>query len=119
MGVQQNLELHRADGLVQGRARLFNRSHSDKIKTGSLYEAANVYEQHHEDNKWFQYEIIVNGREVQIMINGKQVNKYTEAKDVNFRGWPGRKLSKGTFALQAHDPGSVVWYKDIKVKEVK
>lgn len=96
-----------------------NRSQSDKIKTGSLYEAANVYEQHHEDNQWFHYEIIVKGREVQTLINGKVVNRYAEAKDVNFAGWPGRRLSKGTFALQAHDPGSVVWYKDIKVRSLK
>jgi type 1 glutamine amidotransferase len=29
---------------------------------------------------------------------------------------PGRKLSSGTFALQGHDPGSVIYYKNIMVK---
>ena len=29
-----------------------------------------------------------------------------------------RKLSQGTFALQAHDPGSVVRYKNIRVKKL-
>ena len=28
----------------------------------------------------------------------------------------GRYLSKGTIALQAHDPGSTVFYKDIQLK---
>lgn len=27
-----------------------------------------------------------------------------------------RKLSRGTFALQAHDPKSVVYFKNIRVK---
>jgi hypothetical protein len=29
---------------------------------------------------------------------------------------PGRKLSSGTIALQAHDPGSLVYYRNIRVK---
>jgi hypothetical protein len=29
---------------------------------------------------------------------------------------PGRKLGAGTFALQAHDPGCKVDYKEIKVE---
>ena len=29
---------------------------------------------------------------------------------------PGRKLGEGTFALQGHDPGSTVMYKNIRVK---
>ena len=29
---------------------------------------------------------------------------------------PGRKISEGTFAIQAHDPKSTTYYKDIQVK---
>jgi hypothetical protein len=29
-----------------------------------------------------------------------------------------RKLSDGTFALQGHDPGSVIRYKNIRVKRL-
>jgi hypothetical protein len=29
---------------------------------------------------------------------------------------PGRKIGTGTFALQGHDPGSTVYYKNIRVK---
>jgi hypothetical protein len=29
---------------------------------------------------------------------------------------PGRKLGAGTFAIQAHDPGCKVDYKDLKVE---
>jgi hypothetical protein len=29
-----------------------------------------------------------------------------------------RKIDQGTFGLQAHDPGSVVYYKNIRVKRL-
>ncbi|NQT01222.1 MAG: ThuA domain-containing protein, partial [Planctomycetes bacterium] len=32
------------------------------------------------------------------------------------RGMPGRKISSGTFALQGHDPKSVIFYRSVKVK---
>ena len=46
---------------------------------------------------------------------------YTEdpealAKDKSIE--PGRRVSEGTFALQAHDPGSTVMYRNIKVKRL-
>jgi hypothetical protein len=31
---------------------------------------------------------------------------------------PGRKMGEGTFALQAHDPGSTVLYRNIRVKRL-
>jgi hypothetical protein len=31
---------------------------------------------------------------------------------------PGRRLSKGTFAIQAHDPESVVHFKELRVKRL-
>ena len=31
---------------------------------------------------------------------------------------PGRRIGEGTFALQAHDPGSTVMYRNIKVKRL-
>jgi hypothetical protein len=41
---------------------------------------------------------------------------YTEPDGLVREDNPGRVLSSGTFALQGHDPGSVIYYKNIKVK---
>ena len=43
---------------------------------------------------------------------------YLHIKDPakELKGMPGRKLSEGTFAIQAHDPKSTTFYKDIMVK---
>jgi hypothetical protein len=62
-----------------------------------------------QDDKWFTQHIIVNGNKITVKVDGKVINEYTVPAD-------GGKLSRGTFALQAHDPKSKVYYKDIMVK---
>ena len=52
---------------------------------------------------------------MEVKIKGQTVVDYTEPEDVNSK----RKLSSGTFALQGHDPKSVVYFKDIKVKPLE
>lgn len=85
--------------------------------TGSLYAIRNVWKAPVKDNEWFNYHIIVQGKTIRIYINNELMVDYTEP-DNTFRtnDMKGRLLSSGTFALQCHDPGSTVYYKDIKVK---
>lgn len=89
----------------------FNR---DPRKTGSVYKAKDLTEAPAKDNEWFTYNIKVEGRKVTITINGKVVNEYEEAED---KAGP-MHISEGTFALQAHDPGSTVKYRNIRVKRL-
>jgi len=101
-----------------------NITHKDKQKSGGLYAAApvdavRISEVCAKDNEWYTQHIIVKGKHVEVKINGQTVVDYTEADNVNFEGWPGRRLSHGTFALQGHDPKSVVYFKDIKVRAIK
>jgi hypothetical protein len=85
--------------------------------TGSLYAVRNVWKAPVKDNEWFNYHIVVQGKTVRIYINNELLVDYTEPVNT-FRTeeMKGRLLSSGTFALQCHDPGSTVYYKDIKVK---
>jgi hypothetical protein len=89
-----------------------NNSHSDPKRTGSLYGVKDVYEVPAKDNTWFVEEVIVQGKHIVIKVDGKTLVDYTEPDDVKGT----RRLSHGTFALQAHDPGSKVYYKSIMVK---
>jgi hypothetical protein len=85
--------------------------------TGSIYAVRNVWKTPATDNEWFDYRIKVQGQTIQTFINGELMAEYTESNDpalVEFMA--GRRLNGGTFALQGHDPGSTVYYKDIKVK---
>jgi len=89
-----------------------NVSHGDPVKTGSLYNTVKLFKTPAKDNKWWEQEIIVRGKRVIVKIDGKKVVDYTEPE-----GKKGTvKLSKGCFALQAHDPKSVVYYRNIRVK---
>ena len=93
-----------------------NGTHEDWKKTGSLYDVKNVRDPHHEDNKLFLYEIIVKGHHVVLKVDGKTVCDWTQPADFKPANHPGRFLQHGTFALQGHDPGSKVYYKEILVK---
>jgi hypothetical protein len=95
-----------------------NVSHTDWKKTGSLYDVVNVADSPARDNQWWTQHITVKGNKVTVRINGKVVLEYTEPPGAQ----PGkpftRKLDEGTFALQAHDPKSVVRFKNIRVKRL-
>ena len=95
-----------------------NVSHGDWIKTGSLYGIANIGITPAKDNQWWTQHIIVKDSKVTVKIDGKTILEYDEPPGAQ----PGkdftRKLDEGTFALQAHDPKSVVRYKNIRVKRL-
>lgn len=101
----------------QGFEAQVNCTHTDWKKTGSLYDVVNIRDPHHQDNKWFLYDIIVKDNHVTLKIDGKTVVDWTQPADFKPpEGHPGRFLQHGTFALQGHDPGSETHFKSIKVK---
>ncbi len=98
-----------------------NNSHGDWRKTASLYMVQDNKEAVAEDGKWFTEHIIVQGDHVQVFVDGKKVTDWTQP--AGYKGpnkdMVGRFLQSGTFALQGHDPGSTVAYKNIRVKPLK
>ncbi len=92
-------------------------THGDSKKTGSIYNVETVNPAPVGDNEWFTYEIIVKGKNIVTKINGKELVNHTEPDSPNPpKGWEKRVLSSGTFAIQAHDPGSTVLYRKFQVK---
>jgi hypothetical protein len=102
----------------QGFEAQVNNTHGDRKKTGGLYNVKDVMDDAPaKDDEWFSYEIIVKGNDVKILIDGKPTTEWTQPADWNgTKDQPGRKLQRGTFALQGHDPVSKVLYKSVKVK---
>lgn len=94
-----------------------NNSQEDWRRTGSLYSIEDVKEVYVDDNVWYTEYIKVVGSKVTIKVNEEIVVEYTEPDDVQ-RGdnMKGRVLSSGTFAFQAHDPDSKVYFKNIMVR---
>lgn len=99
-----------------------NQSQGDWRKSGSVYSVQDVKAEQLTglvtDNVWYTHHVVVKGGNVKIYLNGKLVNDFNEepgrqpGKDFE------RKLNSGTIALQAHDPKSVVLYKNIRVKKL-
>jgi hypothetical protein len=99
-----------------------NNTHSDPIKTGSLYHVVDLGADDIKglvkDGEWFTEDILVRGNTVTIKLNGKQVVQWTQPE-----GWAGtrdfaqRRIGAGgTIALQGHDPRSIVHYKNIRIR---
>lgn len=99
-------------------AQVNNSYKRDPKMTGSLYAVVNVLEAPAKDNEWFEYHIIVNGDRVTLKVDGKTLVDYTEPEGTKAGKDFTRKLDEGTFALQAHDPGSTVAFRNIRVKRL-
>lgn len=95
-----------------GHETQVNVTHRDPVKTGSLYGVVKLYETPAKDNEWWTQHIIVKGKNVVVKINGKTVLDYTEPEGVEGP----RKIGKGSIALQAHDPDSVVYYRNLRIR---
>lgn len=96
-----------------------NNSHTDWRRTGSLYGIQDIRETYVKDYEWYTEYIKVEGKKVTIKLNDKTVVEYTEPDDVKRdAGNAQRLISSGTFALQGHDPNSIVHFKNIMVREI-
>ena len=96
-----------------------NISHKEPKKTGSLYGVVNVADPPAKDNEWYTTSVKVEGRKIVIKINGETVVEHTEpeAKAAFSKAFE-RRLGAGTFALQAHDPASKVYFRKLRVRRL-
>lgn len=93
-----------------------NATHGDPRKTGSIYDVKDVMnDAPHKDGEWFTYHVRVEGKRIVIKVNGEIVNDYTEPEDP---GHQTRRLGEGTIAIQAHDPKSVIHYKNVRLRKL-
>jgi NADH:ubiquinone oxidoreductase subunit len=102
----------------QGFEAQVNETHGDKKKTGGLYNIKDVMDKSPvNDNEWFTYEIIVEGKHVILKINGNITCDWTEPTPPQPpKGMEGRFLQHGTIALQGHDPKSETHYRSVMIK---
>ena len=101
------------EGWPSGYEIQVNNTQGDPQKSGGLYNTVKNLEAF-EDDKWMQYVIIVQDGTVKVKVNDKDLVDYkTEV------GTTKLLPDGGTFAIQAHDKGSVTLYKNIRVKVLK
>ena len=86
-------------------------------RTGSLYDVKDNGAEVAKDNQWFTEDIVAKGDTITIKVDGKLVAQWTQPADwAGTKDFPGRRIGAGTIALQGHDPGSTVYYKNIRIK---
>ncbi len=94
-----------------------NTYRSDPRKTGSIYEVQDVKQELEPDNKWFTEDITVKGNSITVKLGKKVVAQWTQPPDwAGTKDFSGRRINPGTIALQGHDPGSTVYYRNIRIK---
>ncbi|MFV0591170.1 MAG: family 16 glycoside hydrolase [Draconibacterium sp.] len=89
----------------------------ERRKTGSISSIRNIYFPFVNDNEWFKIRIRVVANFVEVFLNDVKVNEYTQPENP----WRGKEavkrlLGEGTIALQAHDPGSTAYFKNLRIK---
>jgi hypothetical protein len=109
-------------GFPAGYEAQINATHSDPIRTGSLYpdgrtklgahkkDITVMNTAPHKPNEFFTQEIVADGPHIQIFVNGKKTIDFTD---------PNNTYTKGHFALQGHDPGSVMTFKKVEYMPLK
>jgi hypothetical protein len=106
---------HHPDGwFFDGHEVQINNSHADPVRTGSLWGVVKLYDTPVKDNEWFTVHVAVKDQNVVVKVNGKIVVDYTEPAGAEGP----RRIGKGYFALQQHDPGSSVRFRNLKVKRL-
>ncbi len=101
-------------GFSDGYEAQIDSTHTDPIRTGSLYGHCHVYQQLVKPDTWFTYEIEVRddvwrGRQmtrIKITVDGNELYEYLDF---------GLTFKEGHFAFQQHDPGSKVNIRKVEV----
>ena len=74
-----------------------------------------------DETEWFTIRIVVQDKRITAAINGQQVLDYTEPDNVQRPPERAGRLfdpAGGAIALQAHDPQSVWYFKDLRLKRL-
>ena len=108
----------RKPGFSDGYEAQIDSTHTDPIRTGSIYGMCHVYKQHVKPDTWFKYQIEVRddvwrGREltrIKVTIDDKELYEYMDFE---------MTLKDGHFAFQHHDPGSIVHIRKVEVLPLK
>lgn len=116
-----NRELRKKKYLNKGYEVQLNSSAVEKRKTGSLYFIHDLVESPVDETEWFNIRLRVDGRRIRVFLNDKQTVDYTEPENAKRPAARAKRLidpQGGAIALQAHDPKSVFYFKQIRIRHL-
>jgi hypothetical protein len=100
-----------------------NATHSNPLKTGTLYDCLKYLKSPHGDDEWFEYHVICNKNTVEVKVNNEILYIYIDRKEplpenTKITAANKRIAQKGYLVLQQHDPKSVPEFKNIYIKKL-
>lgn len=118
-GVYFHTKFQNADFPSTGYQVQINNTHPYPSYTGGLYGVDDRKATPVKDNEWFTLLIRVEGKRIITEINGRVICDYVEPETPKRRDEvKGSLLGRGTFALQGHDEGSEIRFRNIKVRSL-
>ena len=115
-------ELRSGKYLNKGYEVQLNSSEVAKKKTGSLYGVLDLNKSPVDETEWFEIRLRVEGNRIQVFVEDKKVLDYTEPPAPIREPARAQRLLDpvgGAIALQAHDPKSIFYFKQIRLRELK
>ena len=115
-------ELRNKKYLNKGYEVQLNSTAKEKRKTGSLYAVVDLAKSPVDETKWFTLRFKVDGKHIEVWLNDKKVNDYTEPPNPERPASRAKRLidpKGGAIAIQAHDPGSVFYFRSIRVRALR
>lgn len=109
-------------GVPKGYEAQLNATHGDRVKTGSIYPNGEfgldkfkavtcvMDKAAHKADEFFVQEVVAEGAKLTTYVNGVKQIEWTD---------PDHRFKEGHFALQAHDPGSIMTFRRVEVKVIK
>lgn len=86
--------------------------------TGGIFRRVNARRVVADEGQWFRKVILVCGGQISVWVNGYQVTDWSDQRPPNENPRRGRRLAAGTIMLQAHDPGTQVEFKNLRIVEL-
>jgi putative membrane-bound dehydrogenase-like protein len=114
-------ELRNKKYLNKGYEVQLNSTAKEKRKTGSLYAVVDLAESPVDETKWFTLRFKVDGKHIEVWLNGQKVTDYIEPPNPERPASRAKRLIDprgGAIAIQAHDPGSVFYFRSIRVRRL-
>ncbi|MGQ9505348.1 MAG: family 16 glycoside hydrolase [Thermogutta sp.] len=86
-------------------------------RTGGLFAIQDIFKAFLPDDEWFRMRILVVGKRIRVWVNEFPTVDYLEPEiPPRAKNRLGRRLSSGTIALQAHDPGSRIHFRNLRIR---
>jgi hypothetical protein len=102
-------------------AQIYNRCHDgDTSKpwtwaTGAIDDRQNARHLVSRDGEWFTYTIVASGDRIATWVNGFQTVDWKDERKENENPRLGKRTMPGTIQLQAHDAGTEIEFRNIRI----